>query len=113
MKLRADTVQRVGKCDAEFALACLSATVPQAPEIARMFPDDQRNLEIQLAKQTAAGNPDIALKLGRQSLARGFSADLLPALRQLHRKHRDKGVTLYKEAVQKVRDTDLTENGDA
>ena len=110
LKLRGDTVQRIAKYDPEFALTFLSATAPQGEEIARMFTDEQRNLEVQLAKQIAATSPDIALKLGRQALARGFSVDLLPVLRQLHRKHRDKGVTLYKEAVQKVRDTDLTED---
>ena len=113
MKLRGDTVQRIAKYDPEFALTFLSATAPQGEEITRMFTEQQRNLEVQLAKQIAATNPDIALKLGRQSLARGFSVDLLPVLRQLHRKHRDKGVTLYKEAVQKVRDTDLTEDWEA
>lgn len=110
LKLRGDTVQRIAKYDPELALAFLSATAPQTEG---MFPDAQRKLEIQLAKQIAATSPDIALKLGRQSLARGFSVDLLPVLRQLHRKHREKGVTLYKEAVQKVRDTDLREDWEA
>jgi hypothetical protein len=113
LKLRGDTVQRIAKYDPEFALTFLSATEPQAEEITRMFADDQRTLEIQLAKQIAATSPDIALKLGRQSLARGFSTDLFPVLRQLNRKHRDKSVTLYKEAVQKLRDRDLAEDWEA
>ena len=113
LKLRADTVQRIAKYDPEFALTFLSATKPQSEEITRIFTDDQRNLELQLAKQIAATSPEMALKLGRQSLARGLSLDLLPVLRELHRKQRDKGVTLYKEAVQKVSNTDLTENWEA
>ena len=113
LKLRGDTVQRIAKYDPEFALTFLSVTTPQDEEITRMFTGDQRSLEIQLAKQIATTNPDIALKLGRQSLARGLTVDLLPVLRQLHRKHRDKGVTLYKEVVQKVRETDLTEDWEA
>ena len=115
MKLRVDTVQRIAKYDPELAVNFLSATKPQSEEISRIFPYDERDFQAQLAKQVAAANPDIALKLGRQSLASGFSAsgDLLVVLRQLHRKHRDKGVTLYKEAVQKLRDTDLAEDWEA
>lgn len=115
LKLRADTVQRIAKYDPELAVSFLSATKPQAEDIRRMFPDDEQNFEAQLAKQIAGVNPDIALKLGRQSLARGFSSsgDLLAALRQLHRKHRDKGVMLYKEAVQKLRDKDLAAEWEA
>ena len=112
LKLRGDTVQRIAKYDPEFALTFLNDTAPQAEEITRMFADDQRSLEVQLAKQIAATNPDIALKLGRQALARGFSTDLLPLLRRLNRKDRDKGATLYKEAVQKLRDRNLAEDWD-
>jgi len=112
-KLRADTTQRIAKYDPDFALAFLTATEPQAEEIKARFTDDQREMEIQLAKQIAATNPDIALKLGRQSLSHGFSLDLVKLLRQLHRKNRDKGVTLYKEAIQKLRDTDLNESWEA
>jgi hypothetical protein len=76
-------------------------------------PDTESTLELQLAKQLMTSNPDIALKLGRQSLARGFSTDLVPVLRQLHRKQRDRGVMFYKEVVQKVRDADLNEDWEA
>jgi len=113
LKLRADTVQRIAKYDPEFALSFLTATEPQSEKITQMFAGEQHSLEIALAKQIAATSPDIALKLGRQSLARGFSNDLLPVLRQLNRKNKDKGVTLYKEVVQKLRDTDLSEDWDA
>ena len=110
LKLRTDTVQRIAKYDPEFALTFLTATTPQAKDIINMFADEERTLEVNLAKQIAATSPDIALKLGRQALARGFSTDLLPVLRQLLRKHKDKGITLYKETVQKLHDTDLTED---
>jgi len=110
LKLRTDTVQRIAKYDPEFALTFLTATAPQAKDIVNMFADEERTLEVNLAKQIAATSPDIALKLGRQALARGFSTDLLPVLRQLLRKHKDKGITLYKETVQKLHDTDLTED---
>jgi hypothetical protein len=110
LKLRHDTVERIAKHDAELALSFLKATepTPLSPDMA----DDDRALQLRLAKQVATGKPDLALKLGRQSLAHGFSNDLLLLLRQLHRKHREEGVTLYKETVNKLRNTDLARNSE-
>lgn len=114
LKLRADTVQRIAKYDAELALDFLNATEPepQVRNLTGMF-TEARDVETQLAKKIAANNPDIALKLGRQALARGFSRELLTLLRQLHRKHRDKGVTLYKETVRRLHDADLVNDDQA
>jgi hypothetical protein len=115
IKLRADTVQRIAKYDPELALSFLNATEPerQVTDLARVATEAQRNVEVQLAKKIAGTNPDIALQLGRKALARGFSGDLLSLLQRLHRKHRDKGVTLYKETVQKLRDADLVNDDQA
>ena len=113
LKLRADIVQRIAKYDPEFALDFLNATELKTEDAAGSFASAQRDLEVQLAKQIVAANPDLALKLGRQSLAHGFSDQLLSVLRQLHRKHRDKGVTLYKETVQKLRDADFSDDWEA
>jgi hypothetical protein len=115
IKLRADTVQRIAKYDPELALSFLNATEPerQVRDLARVATEAQRNVEVQLAKKIAGTNPDIALQLGRKALARGFSGDLLSLLQRLHRKHRDKGVTLYKETVQKLRDADLVNDDQA
>lgn len=112
-KLRADTVQRIANYDAELALNFLHATTPPE-EVMRVIPAEvETALELRLAKQLTTSNPDVALKLGRQSLARGFSTDLVTLLRQLHRKQRDKGVTLYREAVQKMRDVNLADDWEA
>lgn len=114
LKLRADTVQRIAKYDPELALDFLNATepAPQVRDLTGMF-TESRDVEMRLAKKIAANNPDIALKLGRQALARGFSGELLSLLRQLHRKHRDKGIMLYKETVQKLHDADLVNDNQA
>jgi len=113
LKLRADIVQRIAKYDPEFALDFLNATELKIEDSAGSFASAQRDLEVQLAKQIVAANPDLALKLGRQSLDHGFSDQLLSVLRQLHRKNRDKGVTLYKETVQKLRDADFSDDWEA
>jgi hypothetical protein len=106
LKLREDTIERIAKHDAELALAFLKATEPRP---GKSQPLDaiqrERDLESRVAKQVATGNPDLALKLGRQSLERGFSEDLLHVLWQLHKKHREHGVTLYKEILVKLRNS--------
>jgi len=114
LQLRLDTVRRIAKHDADLALAFLNATelpldVPRPYEFAGI----ERTLELQLAKDIAADNPEIALKLGRQSLARGFSYDLLALLSKLQRKHREQGLVLYKEIVLKLRDSDLARDSNA
>lgn len=115
LKLRADTIQRIAKYDAELALNFLNATEPNAQIRDRpsIMEDPDRDVEMELAKKIAGANPDIALKLGRQALARRFPSEFLSLLRQLHLKHSDKGETLYKETVQKLLDTDLANDSQA
>ena len=108
LKLRIDTIGRIANLDAEAALAFLKATEPEmdltkSPEVAEMT----RHLEIQLANKIAAENPELALKLGRNSLAHGFSNELLQLLRLLARKDKEKAQVLYKEIVAKLIKTGL------
>ena len=108
LQLRVDTVERIARHDPELALAFLRTT-ELGSDKPRPYGDAQteRDLELRLAKAIAADNPDFALKLGRQSLARGFSADLVSLLAQLHRKHREQALILYKEIISKLRNADL------
>lgn len=109
LHLRIDTVERIAKRDPDLALAFLKATEPSPDPTARYpMTDDERALEMRLAKSIAAENPEMALKLGRQSLAKGLSEDVFSLLRTLQRKHAEQGKTLYKEIVAKVRGLDLT-----
>jgi hypothetical protein len=113
LQLRVDTVERIAKHDPELGLAFLKATEPSADPAARYpMTQDERALEMRLAKAVAADNPQMALKLGRQSLARGFSEDILSLLRQLQRKHSEQAATLYKEIVVKVRTADLAHDSE-
>lgn len=108
LRLREDTVGRIAKHDAEAALAFLKATRVISSKELPVGPEQSDSiLELRLAKQIAASNPDVALKLARQSLARGLSDDLVSLLRQLSKKHRDQTQTLYKEIVAKLRDTQI------
>ena len=104
MQLRTDTVARIAKHDPELAFDFLKATAPTYENKSRYVIERERDLEVKLATQIAANNPDLALRIGRQSLRRGFSNELLSLLKQLLRKHNEQGVTLYKETVRKLRD---------
>ncbi len=86
----AEFKNRVAKHDPEFALAFLRGTefISEKP-LPSGVAESQRVLEVQLAKQIADDNPELALKLGRKSLESGFSDDLLNVLRRLQRKHRE------------------------
>jgi len=114
LRLRVDTVERIAKHDAELALAFLKAT-----ELSSDRPppygvaESERALELRLAKEIAGNNPDLALKLGRRSLVRGFSNDLLSLLRQLHRKHKEQGLILYKEIIVTLRNANLAQDREA
>ena len=110
MQLRTDTLARIAKHDPELALDFLKATAPTYENPPRSVIERERDLEVKLAAKISAGNPDLALKLGRESLNRGVSNELLPLLRQLLKKHREQGLTLYKETVRKVRDVSVKES---
>jgi hypothetical protein len=108
MQLRTDTVTRIAKHDPELAFDFLKATAPVYENPPRSVVERERAFEMKLAKQIAVTNPDLALKISRQSLSHGLSNDLLPLLTQLHKKRREQGVTLYKETVRKLQDADFT-----
>ena len=113
-KLRYDTVERIAKYDAEAAFEFLKVTEPLFGEqVPHEYRGSEHSIELRLAKQIAASNPDVALKLGRQALERGFSSDLLMLLVKLNRKHKEQGQILYKETVVKLRDADLEDNWNA
>ena len=113
-KLRVDTAERIAKYDGESALAFLHATAPRSDKpLPEFLFHNERELELRLAKQVAASNPDAALKVGRKSLEQGFSTDLVTLLTQLNTKHQEQTQVLYKEIVNKLKDVDLTSNWEA
>jgi hypothetical protein len=107
LQLRTDTIDRIAKYDPEFAFDFLKTTEPPYEEMPPAARERERALALRLGKAVANTNPDIALKLGRAALAEGVSDELLTLLRPLLRKHREEGVTLYKEIVDKVRKTKI------
>jgi len=106
LQLRVNTVERISKHDPVLALSFFRAT--QVPFDATGSDSNyllmqEHAFELRLAKEIAVNNPEIALDLARQSLAHGFSTDVLPLLRQLNRKHKEQALTLYDEILAKLK----------
>ena len=112
LKLRNDTVERIAKYDGLAALDFLKATHPvfEKDEEPYNFQTNEQALELRLARQIAADNPDVALKLGREALEGGFSKDLLLLLEKLNRKHRDRFQVLYKAVLEKLSTTEFLDD---
>jgi len=107
-KLRSDTVGRIARHDPDLGLEFLRATWPASDEqLPDQMKEGERSLELRLASQIAAKNPQLALKLGHESLAKGFSADLLSVLSQLQPKDREASLSFYKAIVEKLKSANL------
>ena len=111
MKLRVDTVERIGKYDAELALAFLSATESTSnKELVKELNKKERGLELRLASQMANNNLELAVKLARQSLDQGLSKDLIVLLKRVDKKDKEQALILYKDIIKKLRDSDLEDD---
>ena len=113
-KLRDNTAERMAQHDPELALAFLKETFPLVEEYAQLprggllpsVAQQEQEVELRLARRIGATNPDVAIKLARQSLANGFSSDLLIVLRNAS-KDKAQVSGFYKEIVAKLRDADF------
>ncbi len=113
LHLRVDTVERVAKHDAELALSFLRNTNAISEKRSPFRAESEDLLELRLAKQIAAENPDLALRIGRESLERNFQTDLLQVLLKLRRKHSDKASVLFRDIIAKLRQTNLGQDWNA
>lgn len=130
---RGEILPLAAKHDAELALEMLLQTrsARLADAIAKMSlpgaksgndmynfnPDKQRvNQEVALEQQfallAADENPEKAIKLIKDSLAKGISANVLPLLQKLWKKDEKKGGELAGDVIKKLLDTDLSKSQD-
>jgi hypothetical protein len=110
LQLRSDTLDRIAKHDPEAALAFLRATrLPPDTELPYGLRDVEKSLELRLANQIAARNPELALKLGLESLEKGASMELLPVLAGLYKKDKPAALNFYKAIVDKLKSTNLAQ----
>ena len=99
VKLREDIALRIGMFDPEWSLQFLNDTRPIDVKISD---EDKNKLNLQLAMLFVRRNPDLALKLGRESLKHGVSATLLALIYELNKKSRDHASALFVEIVKEV-----------
>jgi hypothetical protein len=110
-QLRSEIIDRIAKRDPELALEFLQATVlPLDPQLPYEMREYENKLALRLARQSATRNPQLALKLGRQMLAKGLSTDLLPVLYQLQRTDDSTSRTFHRDIVDKLKTTNLMRN---
>lgn len=110
-QLRGNIIERIARHDPELALEFLRATRPTEDIERRPYEmEDEKSLELRLAGMIAARNPQLALKLGLQSLAKGFSEDLLSVLAQLQRTDKGAALSFYTAIVDKLKDANLSDD---
>src|SRR2546423_14366822 len=113
-QLRQQLLQTVARRDAKLALDFLRAThqPPPPTQLGANYrqPDPDLVLELTLAEQVAAQDPQQALKLAEESLNKGVSYNLTNVLEQLRQKQPEAANRLASEIIQKLRPADLTDN---
>ncbi len=130
---RQEILPMIAKHDADLALELLVQTRPRkiAEELLKATepnakqeggymnfnPDHFRTqqeiaLEQRFALLAAEQNPDKAIKLINESLAKGISWNVLPLLQKLHRKDEKKAAQLADKVIGKITDTDLNKKRD-
>ena len=112
LQLRRDTIDRIAKHDPVLALEFLRSTRPTFESEQNQLQDSERHLELRLAGQIAAKNPQLALKLGRDSLARGFSGQLLSVLIRLQQ-DKEAWRSFYQAIVTKLKSANLEQESGA
>ncbi len=130
---RSQVMPLIAKNDAELALellvqtrsaaladSILKASAPDARSDSDMMsfsPEKQRvrqevALEQRFALLAADENPDKAIKLIKESLAKGVSYNVLQLLQKLNKKDEKKATELAGEVIKKLLDTDLAKKSD-
>jgi hypothetical protein len=109
VQLRRDIVMRIANHDTDLALEFLRSTTLPA-KLPYDLVDAEKSLSLQLARQAAAKDPQLALRLARESLADKFSLELLPALVELQRRDKSLAKDFHAEIVDKLRKADLRED---
>lgn len=110
LKLRSDTLNRIVKYDPELANSFFKATEVDLEKVPYYLATEERHLDAILADKLASRSPEISLQLARHALARGFSEDVLVILGRLNRKQKEQAQVLFRDIVEKLRDTKLREN---
>ena len=108
--LRQEFLRKVAQHDPQLAMDMLRATrlaVPDFQNAGYRLPDD-RDLEQEIANQTAARDPKRALQLARESLAKGLTFQAYGVLLQLNDKNPEAAQEFAGDLIDKIQTTNLT-----
>lgn len=114
-QIRAEAVQTLAVRDPEAALSLLRSTrKPIKTETdLRDIEEAERQLELSLASQIAAKNPQRAFELAEESLKDGLSSTLIQTLNSLSKVNSELAATLARDLTAKLLDTRLMQNPEA
>jgi cell division inhibitor SulA len=114
MQIRFEAVQTLASHDPEAALSLLRSTRTAAnPESDRREQEPERQLELSLASQISAKNPQRAFELAEESLKDGLSGTLIQTLNSLSRANQELAGTLAKDITAKLVNQNLLKNPEA
>ena len=107
--LRREILQAVAERDPQFAMDLLQSSRQTPPEGSNVdwFLGAERELEQEIAAAAAERDPKKALQLGRESLAKGLSFQLLNLLCQINNKDKELGTKFAIEIIDKIRTSEL------
>src|SRR2546421_1821636 len=111
-----EMLQMLTQHDPQMALDFLHQThLPRQPQASTRFiePSYELQMETQIANQIAGKDPKLALKIGMQSLEKGFTSNLPALLQQLQEKDRDGAAKLADAIIKKLLAENLLLNNEA
>jgi hypothetical protein len=110
LRLRQRILRQIARRDSQFALEMLRAsrqTPPRQPGLdTALWPDD-RSLEQEIAGEIASRDPEQALQLARQSLAKGLTFELFNLLQQLQQRDSEKATMFAGDIIRKLQTVNL------
>jgi hypothetical protein len=107
--LRQEFLRKVAQHDPQLAMDMLRATRLAPPDIQNAgyrLPDD-RDLEQEIANQTAARDPKRALQLARESLAKGLTFQIYGVLLQLNEKNPEAAQEFAGDVIDKIQTSNV------
>jgi hypothetical protein len=112
--VRRNFLVRVARRDPQLALDMLRATRPPLIPSNQDFrlPDDS-DIEQEIANQAAEHDPKKALQIGRESLSKGLTFQLLSLLHSLNQQNQDLATELAGDIIDKIHSVDLSTEPDA
>ena len=108
--MRRELLRKVSRRDPQLAMEIFRAThqpLPENIEANYYFPDE-RDLEQEIAAEAAARDPKRALEIARESLAKGFTFQLLELLFRLNHRDAELGSKFAGEIIDKLKTRNLS-----